>query len=119
MRLEGGCSLFVTVGCEIVEDDCRAGSNFRDQHFPDIGRESGTVHGPLDHPRSDQAVTGQPGNQGLVVRFRHLHPISDSIQANVGIKRTTSNIMIIVDFVILTFDLELSASGNQMLKSIH
>ena len=43
----------------------------------------------------------------LMVRFRHLHPMDTSGRANVGIRRTTSQYMILVDFY--EFDIRLRA----------
>jgi hypothetical protein len=43
----------------------------------------------------------------LVVRFQHLHPIRIGLEANVGNKRTTSKLMILVEFLNLTFDPEI------------
>ena len=42
-----------------------------------------------------------------MVRFRHLHPLAAHSRANVGIKRTTSNFMILVEL----FNLHLSANS--------
>src|SRR5690606_37522292 len=47
----------------------------------------------------------------LVVRFRHLHPAASSSRANVGIKMTTSNYLILVEHLNLTFDTTRAASG--------
>jgi hypothetical protein len=41
-----------------------------------------------------------------VVRFQHLHPICIGREANVGNRRTTSKLMILVEFLNLTFDFE-------------
>jgi prepilin peptidase CpaA len=42
----------------------------------------------------------------LVVRFRHLPPLAAPVRANVGIKRTTSNILNRVELLNLTFEHE-------------
>ena len=42
----------------------------------------------------------------LVVRFRHLHPLAAPIRANVGIKRTTSKLLNLVELLNLTFEQE-------------
>ena len=47
--------------------------------------------------------SGQWTANGLVVRFQHLHSIDTSRRANVGIKRTASRLLILVDFLNLTF----------------
>ena len=55
----------------------------------------------------------------LVVRFRHLHPAAASSRANVGIKRTTSNYLSLVEHLNLTFDTARAANGDQMSNSLH
>ena len=55
----------------------------------------------------------------LVVRFRHLHPLAARSRANAGIIRTTSNIMILVELLNLTFESELAAGGTQTSNSLH
>ncbi|PXW51899.1 hypothetical protein C7450_11854 [Chelatococcus asaccharovorans] len=42
----------------------------------------------------------------LVVLLRHLHPPDTSLGANVGVRRTTSKLMVLVELLNLTFDLE-------------
>ncbi|CAH1676496.1 cytochrome b561 [Chelatococcus asaccharovorans] len=41
-----------------------------------------------------------------MVRLRHLHPPDTTLGANVGVKRTTSKLMVLVELLNLTFDLE-------------
>ncbi|CAH1681217.1 conserved hypothetical protein [Chelatococcus asaccharovorans] len=41
-----------------------------------------------------------------MVRLRHLHPPDTGLGANVGVMRTTSKLLILVEFLNLTFDLE-------------
>jgi hypothetical protein len=41
--------------------------------------------------------------RALVARFQHLHPICIGREANVGDKRTTSKLMILVEFLNLAF----------------
>ena len=41
-----------------------------------------------------------------VVRLRHLHPPDTGLGANVGVKRTTSKLLVLVELLNLTFDLE-------------
>jgi hypothetical protein len=55
----------------------------------------------------------------LVVRFQHLHPLAARLRANVGIIRTTSNPMILVELLNLTFECEFAAGGTQMSNSLH
>ena len=69
------------------------------------------AHHRLKHPGSARRIgVFQPCRQlaghnlpALVVRFRHLHSIDTSGRANVGIRRTTSQYMILVDFLNMTF----------------
>ena len=42
----------------------------------------------------------------LVVRIRHLHPPDTGLGANVGVERTTSKLLVLVELLNLTFDLE-------------
>ncbi|CAH1672958.1 hypothetical protein CHELA40_14165 [Chelatococcus asaccharovorans] len=42
----------------------------------------------------------------LVVLLRHLHPPDTGLGANVGVKRTTSKLMVLVELLNLTFDPE-------------
>ncbi|CAH1673980.1 hypothetical protein CHELA40_14023 [Chelatococcus asaccharovorans] len=42
----------------------------------------------------------------LVVRRRHLHPPDTGLGANVGVKKTTSKLLVLVELLNLTFDLE-------------
>ncbi|CAH1669896.1 hypothetical protein CHELA40_14602 [Chelatococcus asaccharovorans] len=42
----------------------------------------------------------------LVVRLRHLHPPDSTLGANVGVKKTTSKLLVLVELLNLTFDLE-------------
>ncbi|CAH1654028.1 hypothetical protein CHELA40_50831 [Chelatococcus asaccharovorans] len=42
----------------------------------------------------------------LVVLLRHLHPPDTGLGANVGVKRTTSKLLVLVELLNLTFDLE-------------
>jgi hypothetical protein len=55
----------------------------------------------------------------LVVRFRHLHPFAARSRANAGIIRTTSNFMILVELLNLTFEHDLATAGTQMSNSLH
>ncbi|CAH1668042.1 hypothetical protein CHELA40_14869 [Chelatococcus asaccharovorans] len=55
----------------------------------------------------------------LVVRLRHLHPPDTGLGANVGVKRTTGRLLILVELLNLTFDLEPDVSGTQMSNSLH
>ncbi|CAH1648678.1 hypothetical protein CHELA40_10092 [Chelatococcus asaccharovorans] len=41
----------------------------------------------------------------LVVRARHLHPPDTGLGANVGVKKTTSKLLVLVELLNLTFDL--------------
>ena len=60
-----------------------------------------------------------PPTDPLVVRSRHLHPLAAHLRANVGIKRTTSNFLFLVELLNLTFERELVAGGTQMSNSLH
>ncbi|CAH1665067.1 hypothetical protein CHELA40_12626 [Chelatococcus asaccharovorans] len=42
----------------------------------------------------------------MVVRLRHLHPSHTGLGANVGVKSTTSKLMVLVELLNLTFDRE-------------
>ena len=53
-----------------------------------------------------------------MVRFQHLHPICIGRQANVGNKRTTSKLMILVEFSNLTFDPEADITWVSNVKFI-
>ena len=65
MSLERRSGFFVVMGREIVENDCRAWRDLRDQDLLHIGREGRTIHRAFDHPRCDQSLMCQPRNQGL------------------------------------------------------
>ena len=51
-----------------------------------------------------------------MVRFRHLHPLAARSKANAGIKRTSSNPVILVELLNLTFERELAASRDSNVK---
>ena len=65
MSLERRSGFFVVMGREVVENDCRAWRDLRDQDLLHIGREGRTIHRAIDHPRCDQSLMCQPRNQGL------------------------------------------------------
>ncbi|CAH1652817.1 hypothetical protein CHELA40_10706 [Chelatococcus asaccharovorans] len=52
----------------------------------------------------------------LVVLLRHLHPPDTGLGANVGVKRTTSKLLVLVELLNLTFDLELDVRRNSNVK---
>ncbi|PXW50767.1 hypothetical protein C7450_12339, partial [Chelatococcus asaccharovorans] len=57
---------------------------------------------PEPDVRRDSHVKFAP----LVVLLRHLHPPDTGLGANVGVKRTTSKLMVLVELLNLTFDPE-------------
>ncbi len=59
----GGLGAFVCR--EIVENDDVTRAKGRRQLGGDVGVESGSVHSPRDHPGRGEAVTAQPGYEGL------------------------------------------------------
>ncbi|CAH1651567.1 hypothetical protein CHELA40_50479 [Chelatococcus asaccharovorans] len=52
----------------------------------------------------------------LVVRRRHLRPPDTSLGANVGVTRTTSKLLVLVELLNLTFDLELDVERDPNVK---
>ncbi|CAH1669794.1 hypothetical protein CHELA40_14617 [Chelatococcus asaccharovorans] len=52
-----------------------------------------------------------------MVRRRHLHPPNTGLGANVGVKRTTSKLLVLVELLNLTFDLELDVGRDSNVKS--
>jgi hypothetical protein len=52
----------------------------------------------------------------LVVRFRHLHPIAAHSKANVGIAKTTSKYLILVELLNLTFEQESGRNRDSNVK---
>ncbi|CAH1665579.1 hypothetical protein CHELA40_12709 [Chelatococcus asaccharovorans] len=52
----------------------------------------------------------------LVVRLRHLHPPDTGPGVNVGVKRTTSKLLVLVELLNLTFDLELDVGRDSNVK---
>ncbi|CAH1670311.1 hypothetical protein CHELA40_14540 [Chelatococcus asaccharovorans] len=52
----------------------------------------------------------------LVVRLRHLHPPDSTLGANVGVKKTTSKLLVLVELLNLTFDLELDVRRDSNVK---
>ena len=57
---DGGC----LVAAEVVHDDNVVGPQFRDQNLLDIGAEARAIDRPVDHPRGDDAVVAQGGDEG-------------------------------------------------------
>ncbi|CAH1653811.1 hypothetical protein CHELA40_50800 [Chelatococcus asaccharovorans] len=51
-----------------------------------------------------------------MVLLRHLHPSDTGLGANVGVKRTTSKLMVLVELLNLTFDLELDVRRDSHVK---
>ena len=67
---------------QIVEDHDSSGIELRGQLCLDICVESGSIHRAVDHPRCDQGVLGQTGNERLRAPFaewsRTIKPLTDS-----------------------------------------
>ncbi|CAH1656123.1 hypothetical protein CHELA40_11213 [Chelatococcus asaccharovorans] len=85
--------------------------------------------GCADRNRSHLAKRGQEGGGkclprktraglcwSVVVRLRHLHPPDTGLGANVGVKRTTSKLLVLVELLNLTFDLELDVRRDSNVK---
>ncbi|CAH1666032.1 hypothetical protein CHELA40_12784 [Chelatococcus asaccharovorans] len=51
-----------------------------------------------------------------MVRRRHLHPPDSTLGANVGVKKTTSKLLVLVELLNLTFDLELDVRRDSNVK---
>ncbi|CAH1655354.1 conserved hypothetical protein [Chelatococcus asaccharovorans] len=51
-----------------------------------------------------------------MVLLRHLHPPYTGLGANVGVKRTTSKLLVLVELLNLTFDLELDVRRDSNVK---
>ncbi|PXW54655.1 hypothetical protein C7450_111187 [Chelatococcus asaccharovorans] len=74
-------------------------------------RDGGAIGTPVHGGDNSVGVEiGQGGrftsHRPLVVRLRHLHPPDTGLGANVGVKRTTSKLLVPVELLNLTFDLE-------------
>lgn len=65
MGLERSGGLFIAMGGEVVQDHHCAGRDLWYQDLTDICSECGTVHRALNHPRCNQALVGQTGDQSL------------------------------------------------------
>ncbi|CAH1673241.1 hypothetical protein CHELA40_13825 [Chelatococcus asaccharovorans] len=52
----------------------------------------------------------------LAVLLRHLHPSDTGLGANVGVERTTSKLMVLVELLNLTFDLEPHVTRDSHVK---
>ena len=52
----------------------------------------------------------------LVVLLRHLHPPDTGLGANVGVKRATSKLLVLVELLNLTFDRELDVRRDSNVK---
>ena len=61
--------LWAFVSGQIVEDDNGSRFKRRGQLRLDIGVEGRPVHWAIDHPRCDQSVLRQPGDEGLCAPF--------------------------------------------------
>ncbi|CAH1667656.1 hypothetical protein CHELA40_13027 [Chelatococcus asaccharovorans] len=51
-----------------------------------------------------------------MVLLRHLHPPDTTLGANVGVKKTTSKLLVLVELLNLTFDLELDVRRDSNVK---
>ena len=78
--------------------------------------------GPLVHAVALRAVDRaahrpqDPARPALVVRFRHSLPLATTSRANVGIRRTTSNYMFLVELLNLTLECELCSRRDLNVK---
>ena len=71
----------------------------------------------IEQARSRAATALEPLlRTHLVVRFRHLHPVSEPVRANVGIMRTTSKLMILVELLNLTLENALRSNRGSSVK---
>jgi len=67
LRLEDLGGLRAAVDGKVVQDNRCSRRKDRSELGFDPGVEGGTVHCPGDDPRSDEAIAGQPGDEGLCV----------------------------------------------------
>ncbi|CAH1661296.1 hypothetical protein CHELA40_12064 [Chelatococcus asaccharovorans] len=98
----------------------------------DVRRDSNVKFAPLEHFRvspnrenapclyfsafSSREPVSTSLENALVVRLRHLHPPDTGLGANVGVKRTTSKLLVLVELMNLTFDLELDIRRDSNVK---
>ena len=69
--------------------------------------EANAVLDPCSVPKAERR---------LVVRFQHLHPPDTTLGANVGNRRTSSKLMVLVELLNLTFYLELDVRRDSNVK---
>lgn len=61
---------------QVVEDDDRAGRQFRGQDIADIGRKGGAIHRAFDHPGRNEPLRREACDEGLCAPAteRRVHP---------------------------------------------
>lgn len=71
----------IFVGGQVIEDDDGSGQQRGGELGLDVNVESCPIHCPPDHPRRDQSIAGEPGDEGLrlpAAERRHTEePVTD------------------------------------------